>query len=203
MQFVLILVDKWLLLRPSSPDVNRNATIPAEVLLEKGGLLTPRCFPRRPGAGPRQDSCSWLVYLKVTWPLLHPSHPFHSSPFFLQLLCQLAFASLLSLASFLICGAFGLQNFPSLSLDMGIPVSIKPQDFFPPFSYCFCSTTVCLHLGSQPGVWLETKTKRCVLANCSVEHVVNSYYLQWSSLSGSIIFLGSHFTESPVSLVPE
>lgn len=58
-------------------------------------------------------------------------------------------------------------------------------------------------LSFQYGVWLEMKTKHHVLENCSVKHVVNSYYLQWSSLSGSIIFLGSHFIASPVSLVPE
>lgn len=91
----------------------------------------------------------------------------------------------------------------SPTLDVGIPASIKPQNIF------FPSVIVCIPplglspLSFQSGVWLEMKTKHCVLANCSVKHVVNSYYLQWSSLSGSIIFLGTHFTASPDSLVPE
>lgn len=37
--FVLILIDKWLLLTLSLPDINRNSAVPAEVLLEKRGYL--------------------------------------------------------------------------------------------------------------------------------------------------------------------
>ena len=40
MWFVLILVDKWLLLLTLSvPDINRNSAVPAEVLIGKIALL--------------------------------------------------------------------------------------------------------------------------------------------------------------------
>lgn len=89
------------------------------------------------------------------------------------------------------------------TLDVVIPASIKPPEYFFSFSYYFYFTTCLSPLSFQSSVWSEMKTKHCVLANCSVKHVVSSYYLQWSSLSGSIIFLGSDFTESLVFLVPE
>ena len=88
------------------------------------------------------------------------------------------------------------------TLDVGISASIKPQTHF--FPAVIVSVLPPGFVSVEFSVWwLELKTKHCVLANCSVKHVVSSYHLQWSSLSGSIIFLGSHFTESPVSLVPE
>lgn len=45
MWFVLILVDKWLLLLTLSvPDINRNSAVPAEVLLEKIAFAPVPCF---------------------------------------------------------------------------------------------------------------------------------------------------------------
>lgn len=122
MWFVLILGDKWLLLLLSIPNVKRNPAVPAAVLLGKGGcfcswsLLPPfyreltSCHVlRRGAAGPWADLVSSSLpqgHLSS----LHPSHPFHSSPFYPQLLSPLAFASLLKPGFFLLCGVSGLQG---------------------------------------------------------------------------------------------
>lgn len=90
---------------------------------------------------------------------LHPSHPFHSSPFYPQLLSPLAFASLLKPDFFLLCGDSGLQGaragewwlldhrtFPSFSKALTWASQRALSHRTPLFSSfsCFYPTTVCL-----------------------------------------------------------